>query len=382
MAWKYENNYKYSVNGPGAVSGSLFQQELIEGLEKQGVSVDLVSDYPYSDNKNYSQRTESHSANSDDFVIKKRKGKCYQYFLKGLYIKRAAKEKLQLSQYDFAVAYLVHTPYLQGLNEVYKAGIPTVLICPDLPDMMDMSLKEKHLKRYLKKIDYVIQHKLLKRVNAYVLFTEYMKERLPVADKPYIVIEGVASFIGLSTDKVEKKNAVMHAGTLHKNIGIEQLLESFRYVKDPLLELWIFGTGELTSTICEAANNDNRIKYFGFVDRQKLFEYEKSAKALINVRDPKSSFTRYSFPSKTFEYMYSGTPLITTWLEGMPNEYRDYIIELEDNKPESISHVLNNLDSYSLDVIGDDARNFVFVNKNKDVQAKKLLQFLSTLRGR
>ena len=33
IAWETENGYEYPTNGPGAVSGSIFQQSMIKGLE-------------------------------------------------------------------------------------------------------------------------------------------------------------------------------------------------------------------------------------------------------------------------------------------------------------------------------------------------------------
>lgn len=46
LAWKHNSEYSYPVNGAGAVSGSLFQQSMIEGLEELGHAVDIISDYP------------------------------------------------------------------------------------------------------------------------------------------------------------------------------------------------------------------------------------------------------------------------------------------------------------------------------------------------
>ena len=51
----------------------------------------------------------------------------------------------------------------------------------------------------------------------------------------------------------------------------------------------------------------------------------KEAKLLINLRNPEDKYTKYSFPSKTFEYMVSGTPFFTTKLEGIPSEYYNYL---------------------------------------------------------
>lgn len=65
------------------------------------------------------------------------------------------KQKTNATSYDIAVGYLIHQPYMAAIAYAKKLDprIKTVLICPDLPDMMDMSLSQKKLKSFLKKLD-------------------------------------------------------------------------------------------------------------------------------------------------------------------------------------------------------------------------------------
>ena len=69
VAWESEGKYDYEVNGPGAVSGSLFQQEMISGLETQGLAVDIIADYPYKGVKIKRSRCVKHSGDSNDIII-------------------------------------------------------------------------------------------------------------------------------------------------------------------------------------------------------------------------------------------------------------------------------------------------------------------------
>ena len=71
IAWKKNNKYPYSIKGPGAVSGSLFQQSMIEGLEKIGHQVDIISDYPYEVGHNINRSVKwRHNSHSNDISIK------------------------------------------------------------------------------------------------------------------------------------------------------------------------------------------------------------------------------------------------------------------------------------------------------------------------
>lgn len=384
LAWKSEKGYSFPVDGPGAVSGSLFQQTLINQLEKQGCEVDIVSDYPYSSNtslfhKGYKWQ---HKSSAHDVTIKSINNSLISLITKKKYILNAISQLYDINKYDFVISYLVHQPYLSSLAFLKKKypNIKTILICPDLPNMMDMSLNNKKIKSVLKKIDLYRINKLYSFIDGYVLFTECMKEKIPVKNKNYTVIEGIASLDDLDI-KTEKKNrAIMHAGTLHKNIGIENIIEALCLIPESKMELWFFGDGELKEYILKKAKLDKRIKYFGFIEREKLFDFEKKATALINARDSKDEYTKYSFPSKTFEYMYSGTPYITTWLDGMPLEYKEYFILLKDNSPKEIAKAILDVESGNYDEsISIKAQQFVKKEKSGFKQAEKLINLMKNI---
>ena len=386
LAWKYETGYRNEVNGAGAVSGSMFQQSMIEGLEELGHRVDIVCDYPYKPGgKVHSEFNWNHNNNSEDITVKTISIPYISLLYKEFSIIRAVKEKNRKNEYDVAIAYLIHQPYMKALSVIKRinSNVRTVLICPDLPDMMDMSLDKKLLKKYLKKIDAHRITKLYKSIDGFVLFAEKMRERIDINKKPYAVIEGVATIDELNLEPVKKKKYVLHAGTLHKNIGIEQIIEAFEYIKHTDISLKIYGTGELEGYIIEKANSNPRIQFGGFVDRNKLFAKQKEALVLINARNPKDDFTKYSFPSKTFEYLYSGTPFITTKLDGVPKEFGPYLFEIEDNNPTTIANKIDEIyDNYEECLVKAlRARDFIKEEKGKVKQARKLVNFVLQLKG-
>jgi len=385
LAWKVDGQYEYPVSGSGAVAGSCFEQNIIEGMEELGCEVDIIADYPYKRTgvRRIAGEYWSHNGTSVDYRLPYYDMGYASILCKEYYIRKIVREKLARSRYDVVVVYLIHHPYMTAFPLVKKLAkdTKTLLICPDLPDMMDMSLKEKAVKKFLKKIDKYRIIQKYRHVDSFVLFSDAMIERLPVADKPHITIEGVSSVSELDTSIVEKSYAVLHAGTLHKNIGIENIIQAFQYIHDKNLELWIFGDGELVDYIQEKSKEDDRIKYMGFVDRDKLFEFLKKARVLINARNPADEYTKYSFPSKMFEYIYSGTPFLTTKLNGIPNEYWEYVRPLNDNAPQTIAESI-------LKILKEDCDNqeriqscriFVEKNKGKVEQGRKLFDFLQSL---
>ena len=388
LAWKRDGEYPYAPNGAGAVSGSLFEQSMIEGLEALGHTVDILSDYPYALGANPHARIEwAHREGAADLLVKTIDTPYLSLFYKEHTLRRAVREKLAAHTYDVAVAYLIHQPYMSALAYAKRLcpTLRTVLICPDLPDMMDMSLGEKPLKAFLKRIDGGRVARLYRKMDGFVLFADAMRERIDLHDAPTTVIEGVATVDGLDTTPVPREKFLLYAGTLHKNIGIETIIDSLAYINDPEVTLRLYGTGELEGYIREAAARDARVVYGGFIDRVTLFELEKRALALVNARNPQDAYTRYSFPSKTFEYLYSGTPFVTTRLAGVPHEYARHLYEADAPTPTAIAAVVNTLlatDPAEIARHGERARAFVLEEKNKEKQSAALAHFLERLGAR
>ncbi|TWH79355.1 glycosyltransferase [Sedimentibacter saalensis] len=389
LAWRTKSGYERKLNGPGAVSGSIFQQSIIDGLEKgtSDVHVNIICDYPekcgfVSKGKEWAHREGA----NDKYVfyvnipiislITKTITMCFSIF----------KYFNQNRDTNFAIGYLVHTPYLLALNfaKIINKKLKCILICPDLPEYMDLALAEKPFKKILKNLDKKIIDKALQKIDGYILFTDSMKERLPTEGKPSLLLEGVCSADDLNMEPCEKKHAFMYAGTLQKNFGIENIIDAFKLIQDKTVELWIFGDGDLRSYVIQQEKEDKRIKYFGFRDRKVVFEYEKSCKLLISVRNPTDEFTKYSFPSKTFEYMISGTPFLTTRLPGIPKEYEEYLILIDNNSIDTINRkmqeVLNNTIEWNVD-FGERAKNFILKNKSANMQSRKVEEFLLNIKN-
>lgn len=385
IAWKNDDGYSYPVNGAGAVAGSLFQQSMIMGMEELGVKVDIIADYPYAVGHNvHGQIQWTHNGIASDVMVKTIDTPYVSLIYKARSLMKIVKQKIQTNEYDFVVAYLIHQPYMNALAYAKQLAphIKTILICPDLPDMMDMSLKQKKIKRFFKKIDMKRIECLYEKMDGFVLFAEPMRERIHIGDSKYTVIEGVASIDDLNVSSVSKEHFIMYAGTLHRNIGIENIIDSLEYIDDKALKLKIYGTGELEEYIKSKAAQDSRIIYGGFISRKDLFEEQKKALALVNARNPKDAYTRYSFPSKTFEYLYSGTPFVTTKLLGIPDEYSEFLYETKNDLPESIAKVINGIIDEDKNVIlerGLRARKFIEKQKNKNNQARILRDFLQEI---
>lgn len=225
-------------------------------------------------------------------------------------------------------------------------------------------------------------NKLQNSYDAYILFTEAMNKIVNPKNKPYCVIEGIYNGENLNmNDSGEKTHAITHAGTLNREVGIDKILDVFEMLEDQDLELWLIGNGDMTEEIKQKAINNKKIKYFGYMQKIDVFELLKKSKLLINLRDTNDIYTEYSFPSKMFEYMASGTPVLTTEIKGIPKEYYNYVYSIDSNDSIDIRNKINSiLESNENYYLGKEAREFILNNKNSQKQTKKIINFLKTLK--
>lgn len=228
-----------------------------------------------------------------------------------------------------------------------------------------------------KKINQVLQNKY----DAYILLTEAMNEVVNEKNKPFVVIEGIAdSNMKQKENNIEnkyKEKVCIYAGGLYEKYGVKNLVEAFKLLKQNNVSLHIYGSGELEEYLNKI--EDNRIKYFGVVENEKIVDEEIKATLLINPRFSNEEYTKYSFPSKNIEYMSTGTPVLTTKLPGMPKEYYKYIYCIEDESKEGIKkaliEILEKSDEELLEK-GNKAKEFVLKQKNNIIQSKRIIEML------
>uniref|UniRef100_UPI004057A5D9 glycosyltransferase n=1 Tax=Agathobacter sp. TaxID=2021311 RepID=UPI004057A5D9 len=216
--------------------------------------------------------------------------------------------------------------------------------------------------------------------DGYILFSEPMNELVNLKMKPYCVMEGFFNSDNIDLNECDKleKFTMLYAGTIIESVGLQNLVEALKRV-DLDLELWIYGEGDYKQELMKLSKGDSRIKFFGFIDRKELFQIEKKVSLLVNVRDPHLAYTKYSFPSKTFEYLASGTPFLSTRLMCYPQEYDEYMYSISDNSCETIANKVNEIylknPSERLD-FGRKAKDFVIKRKNSRVQTEKIINFI------
>ena len=253
-----------------------------------------------------------------------------------------------------------------------KKGCRCVGIITDLPDMLGYNRLYRHL-----------TNKVIARCTDYVLLTEQMNSRVNPDGKPHVILEGHADIAMAkeqpSLSRKRRPRTCLYAGSVRKIYGLETLVQGFLLADFPDTQLLIYGPGDYVEEL--KGIDDPRIVYGGMLLSSEIVEKEMEAALLVNPRPTDAEYVKYSFPSKTMEYMASGTPVLTTDLPGMPREYLPYVNLIEEETPQGVANALKKVLAQSDEALmeqGARARRFVLEQRNNLVQAKKILTMLES----
>jgi len=138
----------------------------------------------------------------------------------------------------------------------------------------------------------------------------------------------------------------------------------------------LFGDGDDVQTILKYGKMNPHISYCGVVPSTALKEIEKKAILLVNPRPSTDEYTKYSFPSKTLEYMSSGTATLSTKLKGIPDDYLEYLYWFDDEDEKGMTNKLKeifNKSDQEIKNFGQKGSEFVYKEKSAISQTKKII---------
>lgn len=281
--------------------------------------------------------------------------------------------------------YSIHTPFLKAVIDVKKiySNMKIILIVPDLPEYM--SENQYGIIGVIRGVNIRFQNSLYDKIDGFVILSEYMKSRLITNNQPYCVVEGI--YNSLSDDIIlpniaKKEKIIFYSGTLARRYCIMNLVNAITKLDRQDVRLDIYGDGECKNEIIEISKRDHRINYCGQQPRKEILKRQREAVLLVNPRTAEGEFTKYSFPSKTMEYLASGTPTLIYRLPGIPDEYYKHCFSIKDSDIDILSETINeilDMDSDTLSKLGIEARNFILDNKNPYKQTQKVIDLINIL---
>ncbi len=284
---------------------------------------------------------------------------------------------------------IINTPDIRLFNAVRMAEKETdkhftkTVIIPDIPSMVASMDKQNPIKAHIltKRNNCVMEYAA--NCNGLVLLTEDMMDFFPKPVK-HIIMEGIVDVGSMGKNNIEPtidKKVVLYTGTLRKIFGVMNLVEAFKMVKDEDAELWICGSGNSKEAIVEATKTDSRIKFFGLVNSNIALEMQHKATILVNPRTSEGEYTKYSFPSKTMEYLLAGRSVIINRLPGIPEEYYDFVFTPKNESVEAFADCIMNvlhMDNKTREERAAAGRSFIIEKKNSKVQMERVLNLIKT----
>ena len=327
------------------VSAINFQMSLLDGFAQNDVNVRILSALPistYPTNPIFLVRSESFELPnitkngwvmfSINLPIIKLLTRLVTSILSGISEIRTA------AKLDMIIVYSLHTPYLIAaifLKLLFQ--IPVGVFIPDLPLNMAGN-SEKGVRQVAKKIDNWLLKKLIAMVDIAYPITDAIPEVWMPSELKYLVVEGIAQNL---TKKVlfnfRPKNHDMNNTNLKRMLytgtftHIKKFVQWFSLCGDLNMELILIGGGPERIDLEVIALTDKRITIKTFMIGEQLNAEIEAANFLINPRDTEWSGAKFSFPSKLFDYMGRGKPIISTRMGGIPEEYFNCFIGINDD---------------------------------------------------
>ena len=308
-------------------------------------------------------------------LIKQRQRERYAY--------RSLKKLISSSTEPVTViVYSLYNPYLKSLNRLKKRGFDFryILVVTDLPGEYGVESENRVIRMLQRKIgkqDLVLSQ----AADGYVLLTEQMTVPLSVGNKPYTVIEGVYNYREPDKGKIEKQvpPVILYTGALDAALGLDTLIEAFHKLPAGRAQLHIAGGGPFVGELEQICRENPNIHYMGYLSKQEIDVRQRSATILVNPRSGDKEFTKYSFPSKTIEYMATGTPVVMNRLPGVPAEYEQYVFFTERDDAVGLAQMLEKvlaMDAECREAFGAKAQAFIENEKNGRKQTEKIMRFL------
>lgn len=387
----YESFLNMPIKNMGQASARTSQDGLLRGLdqvlEKESI-IDSVGIIPYAPYPIYPQKKVkreewSRHNGSVDVSAEYLNLKYLNYYTreKALFAEVKLWAKKQLDGVDTVFVYAPSVGRMKAALWLRKKfGCKIIVVIPDIPENIFVGadkivlLAKKMLRNQL--------FNQLKKSDGWVLYSEYMAEFYKLASNQWVLVEGVLNENDITVlnnyqKKHKDKLIFMYSGSLDYCRGIREILGAFKKIDNPNIELWFAGTGQCDELIKAEMMKDCRIKHCGFIfDRNIMLEMVKEVDILLHTRyTNEESLTKYSFPSKIFEYMASGNVVVSVRMDSIPEEYNEYLVyidELSEDSLYSCMSALTEAGREELYTLGNKAKDFIVKNKNSKAQANKI----------
>lgn len=385
---------KEDSKGKIGMSNHNFEMSILNGLcQQEGINLRCIScpgvfSYPHNNRKLFT-KCESYDYKNTHIDTA---GFCNLVGIKEKCAARSCARLVADAANSFVgedVHIIINTPDIRLFDAVRMAEKKTkkhftkTVIIPDIPSLVTAMDKQNSVKAYLLAKRDLRVMEYTTHSDGLVLLTEAMMDFVSTPIK-HIVMEGIVDVDTMDKSDVvavDGKKVILYTGTLRKIFGVMNLVNAFQMIPDKDAELWICGSGDSKGAIEQAAAKDCRIKFWGLVDSKTALEMQHKATILVNPRTSEGEYTKYSFPSKTMEYLLAGRSVIINHLPGIPEEYYDYAYTPKNESVEAFADCIMDvlhMNQKAREDRADAGRRFIIEKKNSKMQMERVLNLIKT----
>ena len=149
-----------------------------------------------------------------------------------------------------------------------------------------------------------------KKCHGFIATTTQLNTLYNDDDKPSIIIEGCAE-VNNARAYYSDKPYIFYCGSLSKKYGIYELINAFKELQRPDIDLLIAGHSQNDHDFTNAIFGCSNIKFLGCINHESALALEKGAMVLVNPRPYSEDLDRFSIPSKVIEYLTSENIIVS-----------------------------------------------------------------------
>lgn len=302
------------------------------------------------------------------------------YFSLKKNLKKLIKEH-QLKNREIDVLFATPFLYYTKLAKYIKKKLPLAKIVYDVQDGPGLDSPEyKGLAKTLKKYQQKMTIKNMENTaDGYVLMSQHMTELFDTKKAEILVIEGIAEENDTNLPVVPE--TITYTGGIYPEyIPYEMLSKSAKILKKqyPSFRYNIAGWGD--QSLGQKLREDKNFIYLGPVSKDTSRSLQKRSNILMNLRINIDRY-KYSFPSKTFEYLATGNPIISTNLGCYSQKFKNVLFIINDLTTDSFVALVDKILSMTPEQLNTIRANSLalveeYSSKNVGLKIKNLFNLI------
>lgn len=373
-AGPYFSEYAFTVKRTANIAATVWSHGFVQGLTANGVEVEVVTLCPEQawpkgrilwQNADYRLFDHDVPIAAIPYLNVFGLREHWQSF----FFARKIREILRRGQFDAFVCYdVVHPYHVAAMKVAKQLGVKT---CPIILGSGYDVLAEGFCK----------MSSQTRYADGVAFLSKWCADRFPANGRRLLQMEGgVASWHGHEPKPIGEKFVVTYAGgiAVHKGRG---LIELIRCCKRHDIRFVICGKWDVLA-LNAALGDDPRVELRGMVSNAELQEIYSNTDVFVNCREISCGNNLADFPSKILAYLAYGRPIVSNWIDSMPDEYRDLLCVSDDDSAASMAKKLDEVLEWTLErrqACYDSLHKAYEKSKSWRCQARRFVDFVREL---